>query len=227
MRKRVEFAKFFVELCLLRSIFQLWHFSQVHIHGVESIDGDRVIRIRIHPRPRNCGVVDGQNLQRLLFSRHCPVHHFLQISKVAHTLTTFAAEREDRNGSTCHTWVNVGEIKFYFRCKKVHTFSEFRHHQEAIVATFPFFHLAIAVYRHKFVVIGFSKLLRIECQLPVVGCHFFKSDSPCGLPCTQSLPFSHDSEFQSALTECGTKHTQRVGRFSQRSCSWMFLSEIS
>ena len=184
---------------------------------MESIDGDRVIRIRIHPRSRNCGVVDGQNLQRLLLSRHCPVHHFLQISEVAHTLTTFAAEREDRNGSTCHTWVNVGEIKFYFRRKIVHTFSEFRHHQQAIVAAFPFCHLAIAVYRHKFVVIGFSKLLRIESQLPVVGCHFFKNDSPCGLPCAQSLTFAQDSEFQSALTECGTKHTQRVGRFSQRS----------
>ena len=43
-------------------IGQFGHLTEVDVHGVESIDGDAVVGIRVGPGAGDGGVVDGQNL---------------------------------------------------------------------------------------------------------------------------------------------------------------------
>ena len=72
-------------------IFQLAQLTQVDVHGMECINWNAVVGIRVHPCIGNGGVIDGKNLYGLLVGAHCPVYQLLQITEVAYAKTSFAA----------------------------------------------------------------------------------------------------------------------------------------
>ena len=88
----------FFEFGHLLFIFQLSQLFQVGVHGMESIDRDAVIRIRVCPSMRHGGVVDGQNLYSLLVSGYRPINHTLQITEVAYTKALFRTKGEYGHG---------------------------------------------------------------------------------------------------------------------------------
>ena len=76
-------------LCLVLERRQL---AQVAIHGMQGIDADGRIGIRVHPGVGTGSIIDGQNLQDVLTRPGHPVGHSLQVAKVTHAKTAFAAE---------------------------------------------------------------------------------------------------------------------------------------
>ena len=88
----IQFFLTFVEFCHNLFIFQCTQLFQVGIHRVEGINGDTVVRIRVRPRMRHGGVVDGQNLYSFLPGAYRPVYHTFEVAEIAYAETLLGAE---------------------------------------------------------------------------------------------------------------------------------------
>ena len=92
-----------VPICRFRLlIVESTQLTQVNIHGMEGIDGNAVVGVRVKRRMRCRSVVDGQNLQDALLRLQAPIDHCSQIAKVAYALTALTSEREHGDSRTCH-----------------------------------------------------------------------------------------------------------------------------
>ena len=79
-------------------VFHLFHVLEgrklldVDIHGVQRINRDAVVGIAVGPSFGDCSIVDGKHLKGTLACLLHPVNHLLEVAKVAHTTTLFAAK---------------------------------------------------------------------------------------------------------------------------------------
>ena len=91
-------------------LFQRSHLFQIRIHGMESINGNTAVWIRIRPCMRHGSIVDRQYLYGFLMGKYCPVYHLPEIAEVAYAEALFGAQREDGHGYSGTFPVGQGEV---------------------------------------------------------------------------------------------------------------------
>ena len=77
IRQSIEAKPFQLEICLQFRIFQARKLVWVNIHGMESVDRNTIVWIRVHPGVRHGGIINWQDLDDTLPGEDCPVYHFL------------------------------------------------------------------------------------------------------------------------------------------------------
>ena len=216
-RECIEFAKFTVECGLLARVGQGRQGAQVHIHRVEGIDRNGVIRVGIGVFARECGVVNGENLQHSLTGGRCPVDHAPQIAEIADSLTAFTAQGKHRNGGTGHAREQFGEIDLGFGQHMMLARRESGEFQNPVGARFPMRHAPTPfVDGHQFILIAASEQGGVEGELPNAGGDLVERNGGVLVPGPESTRGAQQGQMATISSQSGREHAPRETAGCQR-----------
>ena len=150
---------------------------------MESIDGNATVWIRVGPCSGHCRVVDGENLYGTLVCVCSPADETFQVTKVAHAIAAFRAEREYRNGTSGYLVAFAGEEYFFFGSDIGLTRLKRRRCDIAVFVCFPFGYATVFRREGDILICEVrGQYGSIYCYLPFIRLYFVHAEGSCFAP---------------------------------------------
>ena len=145
-----------------------------------------IVGVRVVPRPRACGIVDGQQLNSLHAHIGPPAYHGVKVAKVANAHAALAAQREHRNDTPRSPPLGQAYARPFVLTHNRGIGAAWGGVDDAVAALLPLCVCRVfSVHQYIFILQALFKILTRQRQCPLVGVSALHD------ACLLWLPFPH------------------------------------